>query len=121
MKLQIMAGAAAVAFALSMGVANAAFIGSGSDPGYEQHQQQLQTEPGYSLGTGAAEIGDEATPGYLLAQLALPDEPGYSIGTSAAYIGDGSSPNYEATQCALRNMPGVRATEADLRDCPPPK
>ncbi|HUB46364.1 MAG TPA: hypothetical protein VMB73_15375 [Acetobacteraceae bacterium] len=67
MKRQIMAGAAgaaAIALALSMGVANAADIGSGSSPGYLQQQEELRNEPGYSIGTGAAHIGDGSSPGY---------------------------------------------------------
>ena len=67
MKLRIIVGAAATAVALSSGLAlaqapatgaphgqgsfsDAAFIGSGSDSGYLQHQQQLQNDPGYNIG-----------------------------------------------------------------------
>ena len=85
MKAQIMAGAAAIALVLSMGVASAAQIGDGSTPGYLQQQEQLRNEPGYNLGTGAA------------------------------HIGDGSDPNYQATQRALRNMPGFQFGEGDVR------
>jgi hypothetical protein len=68
MNLHMIVGAAAAALTLSSGLAlaqtpsaataqygqaslsNAAFVGSGSNPGYEQHQQQLQHEPGYGVG-----------------------------------------------------------------------
>ena len=36
--------------------ANAAYISDGSDPSYLQDQAKLLTEPGYSIGTGAARV-----------------------------------------------------------------
>jgi hypothetical protein len=90
MKTRIMAALAATTLALSMGVATAGEISGpsirdGSSPGYLQQQQQLLTEPGYSVGSGAA------------------------------YVGDGSDSNYEATQRALRNMPGFKFGEASAQ------
>jgi hypothetical protein len=87
MNTQIMAGAAAIIIALNMGVANAAFIGTGSNPGFEEHQQRLQDEPGYSIGTGAAHVGDGSSQGYLARQHQLLNEPGYSLGTGTANLG----------------------------------
>jgi hypothetical protein len=76
MTAHIMAGAAALALVLGTGVASATSIGSGSNSSYEQNRQQLQTEPGYSVGTGAAHIGDGSDPGYLAQQHALRSMPG---------------------------------------------
>jgi hypothetical protein len=90
MKARIMAGVAAVTLALSIGVASAAEI-------------------------GGAGIMDGASPGYLQQQQQLRSEPGYSIGTGAAYVGDGSDSNYEATQRALRTSPGYQFGEALAR------
>ncbi len=35
---------------------DAAYVGDGSDPRYLWEQQKLLTEPGYSIGTGAARV-----------------------------------------------------------------
>lgn len=64
MKTQIMAGAAAIALALSMGVASAADIRDASTAGYLQQQIEPRNEPSYSIGTGAEHIGDGSSPGY---------------------------------------------------------
>jgi hypothetical protein len=86
MKARIIAGVAATALALCIGVASASEISGpqirdGASPGYLQQEQQLRSEPGYSLGTGAA------------------------------YVGDGSDSNYEATQRTLRTVPGFQFGE----------
>jgi hypothetical protein len=74
-------------------VANAAYIGDGSDPCYLQDQQELMDEPGYSIGTGAAQVcnapttvGHRSDPSSRLSQKALPRGPGYSAGTAAALV-----------------------------------
>ena len=85
MKSLIIAGAAALSFALGTGVAGAAGPGGG-------------TSPGYSVGTGEAHIGDGSDPNYYT--------PRYSGGTGAARIGDGSDPGYLATQHELLTSPG---------------
>jgi hypothetical protein len=90
MKTRIMAVLAATTLALSMGVATAGEIG------------------------GPA-IRDGSTPGYLQQQQQLLSEPGYSIGSGAAYVGDGSDSNYVATQHQLRNMPGFKYGEASAQ------
>jgi hypothetical protein len=71
MKTGIMAAVAATTLALSMGVATAGEISGpairdGSSPGYLQQQQQLQREPGYSVGTGAASQPAPGIPNYQL-------------------------------------------------------
>jgi hypothetical protein len=76
MRAHIMASAAAIALTLGTGVASAASIGGSSNPSYEQNRQQLQTAPGYSVGTGAARVGDGSDPGYLAQQHALRSMPG---------------------------------------------
>ncbi len=87
MKARMMAAVAATTLVLGTGVATAGEI----------------------AGSG---IRDGASPGYLQQQQQLQSEPGYSIGTGAAYVGDGSDPNYEATQRALRTTPGYQFGEA---------
>jgi hypothetical protein len=69
------------------------YIGDGSDPSYLRMQQELLTEPGYSVGTGAAQIskaaaklGDGSNGSYRRDQGELPLEPGYSVGTGAARV-----------------------------------
>jgi hypothetical protein len=64
MKTQIMAGAAAIALALSMDVATAAQISDGSTPGYLQQQIEPCNEPSYSIGAGEVHIGDGSSPRY---------------------------------------------------------
>jgi hypothetical protein len=91
MKARIMAGVAATALALSMGVATAGEIGGsaimdGASPGYLQQQQQLRNEPGYSIGTGAAYIGDGSDPAYEATQRALRTTPGYQFGEAIAQV-----------------------------------
>jgi hypothetical protein len=90
MRARIIAGVAATTLALCMGIASAAEI-------------------------GGAQIRDGASPGYLQQQQQLLSEPGYSIGSGAAYVGDGSDSNYESTQHALRNMPGFQFGEGDAQ------
>jgi hypothetical protein len=85
MKTQIMAAVAATTLALSMGVATAGEIGGagirdGASPGYLHEQQQLLSEPGYSVGTGAAHVGDGSDPNYLATRRALQTTPGYQNG-----------------------------------------
>lgn len=70
-----------------------AYIGDGADPSYLREQQELLTEPGYSVGTGAAqigkaaaELGDGSNQSYRQNQEKLPLEPGYSVGTGAARV-----------------------------------
>ncbi len=77
MKFMIIAGVATMVVALSPAISSAAsaagdqyattspstaarhgaFIGDGSTPGYAWTQQELTTEPGYSVGTGASQKG----------------------------------------------------------------
>jgi hypothetical protein len=71
MKTRIMAAVAATTLVLSMGVATAGEISGpairdGSSPGYLQQQQQLQREPGYSVGTAAASEPAPGIPDYQL-------------------------------------------------------
>lgn len=86
MNATIIAGAAALALTLGTGIANAAAVGSGGTPGYQQHWQQLQTEPGYNIGTGAAAVGDGSNPGYFGTQRELQSAPGYSVNGGAARV-----------------------------------
>lgn len=79
MKTRIMAAVAATTLALSMGVASAGEIGGaaimdGVSPGYLQQQQQLRSEPGYSIGTGAA------------TQHPLQSIPDYQLGEAIAQV-----------------------------------
>ncbi|HUB43932.1 MAG TPA: hypothetical protein VMB73_03015 [Acetobacteraceae bacterium] len=74
-------------------VVNAAYIGDGTSPCYQQSQRELLNEPGYSVGTGAAQVcdapatvGQRSDPPSRLSQKALPPEPGYSVGTGAALV-----------------------------------
>ena len=85
MKTRIMAALAATTLALSMGVATAGEIGGagimdGASPGYLQQQQQLRSEPGYSIGTGAASVGNSST------QLAMRSIPDYQFGDAIAQV-----------------------------------
>jgi hypothetical protein len=77
MKTRIMAAVAATTLALSMGVATAGEISGpairdGSSPGYLQQQQQLQRQPGYSVGTGSV----------------APGIPDYQLGNAIAQVHD---------------------------------
>ena len=80
MKAKIIAATSAVVLVLGAGAANAAFVGSGANPGYPQTQQQLRTMPGYSVGTGNARVGDGSDPGYLNTRRQLQNMPGYYVG-----------------------------------------
>jgi hypothetical protein len=74
-------------------VVNAAYIGDGTGPCYQQNHQELLNEPGYSVGTGAAQVcgapatvGQRSDPSSRLSKKAPPREPGYSVGTGAALV-----------------------------------
>jgi hypothetical protein len=47
---------AAIPYAVAQN-SDGASVGDGSTPGYQQNQQDLLNEPGYSIGTGAAVQG----------------------------------------------------------------
>jgi hypothetical protein len=71
MQIRIMAAVVATTLALSMGVATAGEIGGAgirdwASPWYLKQQQQLQRDPGYNIGTGAASQPAPGIPDYQL-------------------------------------------------------
>ncbi len=92
MTVRVVASIAVVAIGLTVAASmtmaqTAPHVGDGSGPGYVAAQHKLTTEPGYSVGTGAAHVGSPGT-SWAAKQRELRAEPGYSIGTGSAEIKD---------------------------------